>query len=199
MMETIAALVLADHMAGLTFEPPIGPPVYQRYVSIRRPLPTLDGHLSMMVLTDRQWRTFFDAVGHPEVMDDPRFQAMAQRTQNLEALYARVESILKTRTTAEWVECLEAADIPVASIETMESLITNGHLAGSGFYQQIDHPSEGLIRAIAKTSNWSRTQPRPTRPTPRLGEHSAEVLAEAGYSAPEIAQMFASGASKGED
>lgn len=199
MMETIAGLVLADHMAGLTFEPPMGPPVYQRYVSIRRPLPTLDGHLSMMVLTDRQWRSFFEAVGRPEVMDDPRFQAMAPRTQNLEALYAKVEDILKTRTTAEWVECLEAADIPVASIETMESLITNEHLAGSGFYQQTDHPSEGPIRTIAKTSNWSRTQPRPTRPTPRLGEHSAEVLAEAGYSEPEIARMFASGASKGED
>ena len=198
MLETVAGLVLADHMAGLTFEPPLGPPVFQRYAAIRRPFPTRDGFICMMVLTDKQWRTFFATVQRPEVMDDPRFQSMSSRTQHLEALYAVVAQVLMARTTDDWVAELEAADIPVARLETMESLMASPQLSQSGFFESTLHPSEGPIRTIAQTSTWSRTQPRPTRPTPRLGEHSAQVLAEAGFSPQEIASLFDSGAAQGE-
>lgn len=197
MFESIASLVLADHMAGLTFEPPIGPPVFQRYASIRRPFQTQDGFLCMMVLTDRQWRAFFSAVGRPEVMEDPRFSKMANRTENLEALYAIVSGILAGRSTDAWVACLEGADIPVARIETMESLLAHPHLRQTGFFSMVDHPTEGRIRSMTRTSTWSVTQPGPTRPTPRLGEHSSEVLREAGFSAEEVQAMFASGAAQG--
>jgi len=197
MFESIASLVLADHMAGLTFEPPIGPPVFQRYAAIRRPFRTQDGFLCMMVLTDRQWREFFATVGRPEVMDDPRFAKMASRTENLEALYAIVSDILAARGTDDWVARLEAADIPVARIETMESLLAHPHLQQAGFFAMLDHPSEGRIRSMARTSTWSATQPGPTRPTPRLGEHSREVLQEAGFSDEEVQAMFASGAAQG--
>jgi len=199
MFESIASLVLADHMAGLTFEPPIGPPVFQRYASIRRPFQTRDGFLCMMVLTDRQWRAFFAAVGRPEVMDDARFSQMANRnrTENLEALYAIVSAILAERDTDAWVACLEAADIPVARIETMESLLVHPHLRQSGFFATVEHPSEGRIHSMTRASTWSATQPGPTRPTPRLGEHSREVLREAGFSEEEVQAMFASGAAQG--
>ncbi|HYG43346.1 MAG TPA: CoA transferase [Bordetella sp.] len=198
MFESIASLVLADHMAGLTFEPPIGPPVFHRYASIRRPFQTQDGFICMMVLTDRQWRAFFAAVGHPEVMDDTRFSTMANRTENLEALYAIVSQIMATQPTDQWITQLEAADIPVARIETMESLMAHPHLAQSGFFATVEHPSEGSIRSMAKTSTWSATQPGPTRPTPRLGEHSREVLLETGFSEQEVQAMFASGALQGQ-
>lgn len=197
MFESIASLVLADHMAGLTFEPPVGPPVFQRYASIRRPFQTRDGFLCMMVLTDRQWRAFFSAVGRPEVMEDPRFSKMANRTENLEALYAIVSGILAGRGTDAWVACLEEADIPVARIETMESLLAHPHLRQAGFFSVVDHPTEGRIRSMTRTSTWSVTQPGPTRPTPCLGEHSREVLLEAGFSEEEVQAMFASGAAQG--
>jgi crotonobetainyl-CoA:carnitine CoA-transferase CaiB-like acyl-CoA transferase len=196
MFETLAALVLADHMAGLTFEPPLGPPVFQRYVSIRRPFPTADGSLCLMVLTDKQWRTFFTTAGKPELMDDPRFRTVAARTQNLEALYGHVAALLAARPTAEWMSLLEQADIPFARLETVESLMSHAHLLRTGFFQQLEHPSEGPIRTMAKTSNWSLTQPGPTRPTPRLGEHTGEVLAECGYSQDEIASLLSSGAAR---
>jgi len=198
MFETIAGLVLADHMAGKTFEPPLGPPVFQRYASIRRPFATRDGFICLMVLTDKQWQTFFATAGCGEVMDDPRFRTVASRTKHLEALYALVAQILQSRSTDEWIEALESADIPVARIETMESLIDNAHLHASGFFESITHPSEGSIRSIAKTSTWSATQPCATRPTPRHGEHTREVLAQAGYSGEEISEMLASGAAMGE-
>ena len=197
MFESIASLVLADHMAGLTFEPPIGPPVFQRYASIRRPFQTLDGSLCMMVLTDRQWRAFFSSVGREEVMEDLRFKNMADRSQNFEALYEIVASVLATRSTNEWIVHLEAADIPVARIETMESLLADPHLEQAGFFETIEHPSEGMIRSMTRTSTWSATQPGSTRPTPRLGEHSREVLLESGFTEEEVCSMFITGASKG--
>jgi len=197
MFETIASLVLADHMAGLTFEPALGPPIFQRYVSIRKPFPTQDGSICLMVLTDKQWRTFFRTAGREAVMEDARFQTVASRTRNLEALYDVVSGILRERTTDEWVSLLEEADIPVARLETMESLMRNPHLVASGFFEPLQHPSEGAIRSMACPSKWSQTQPSSTRPTPRLGEHSREVLLEAGFSDGEVDALFRRGAARG--
>lgn len=198
MFESVASLILADHMAGMTFDPPLGPPVFQRYASIRRPFPTRDGMLCMMVLTDKQWVGFFAAVGQPQVMQDARFTRMAERTENLDALYAIVSGILATRTTDEWLNLLGAADIPVARIETMQSLLAHPHLEQTGFFEKLDHPSEGAIRSISRISTWSETQPAATRHAPRLGEHSAEVLREAGYSDAQVQALFACGATRGE-
>lgn len=199
MFETIAALVLADHMAGLTFKPALGPPVFQRYASIRRPFATADGFICMMVLTDKQWRTFFAAVGMPEVMEDQRFTTVANRTGNLVALYEIVARVFSTRGTDEWVHHLEQADIPVARIETMESLVANPHVEAVGFLDTIEHPTEGAIRSITRTSTWSGTQPGLTRHTPRLGEHSREILLEAGFSEEEVQAMFSTGAAREEE
>lgn len=197
MFETVVSLVLADHMAGLTFEPALGPPVFQRYASIRRPFPTRDGFVCLMVLTDKQWRTFFSTVGRDDVMEDGRFQSMADRTVHLEDLYALVADILLERGTDEWVTRFEQADIPVARLETIESLMRDPHLAASGFIGVQQHPSEGAIRSMACPSRWSATQPAAFRPTPRLGEHSREVLREAGFSNAEIDTMFKTGATQG--
>lgn len=196
MFETIAALVLADHMAGLTFEPALGPPIFQRYVSIRRPFPTADGSICLMVLTDKQWRTFFNTAGQPEVMDDERFKTVASRTRHLEALYGIVASLLKQRPTDEWIALLQEADIPVAKLETVQSLMSHAHLIKTGFFQALQHPSEGAIRTVAKTSNWSLTPTGPTRPTPRLGEHTREILAECGYSPQQADELIAAGAAR---
>ena len=196
MLETIASLVLSDHMAGLTFEPALGPAIFQRYVSIRRPFHTRDGSICLMVLTDKQWRSLFRTMGQEHAMEDPRFSTMANRTQNLESLYALVADILEKRGTDEWVALFEAADIPVARLETMDSLMSSAHLSSSGFFESIHHPSEGTIREMKPASTWSLTQPRVTRPTPRLGQHSRDILEEAGCTPKEIEAMFKSGATK---
>jgi crotonobetainyl-CoA:carnitine CoA-transferase CaiB-like acyl-CoA transferase len=197
MFETMAALVLADHMGGETFEPALGPPVYERYAAIRRPFPTLDGSLCLMVHTDKQWQSFFSIAGRNDVLLDPRFADIGSRTRNVGALYEIVAGILATRSTTEWVEALEGVDIPVARLESVESLLSDPHLAAVGFLETTEHPTEGPIRAMATTSTWSATQPHPTRHTPRLGEHSEEVLREAGFSDYEIKQMMAEGSTRG--
>jgi crotonobetainyl-CoA:carnitine CoA-transferase CaiB-like acyl-CoA transferase len=97
------------------------------------------------------------------------------------------------RTTAEWLRLLRDADIPVTPMNTVDDLIDDAHLAKTGFFSTIDHPSEGKLRAMAVPSQWSASPPAVSRPAPRLGEHSIEVLREAGYTDAEIDVMIAAG------
>lgn len=195
MFETMAQLVLGDHMSGRTFEPPLGPPGYSRSLSRERvPYRTMDGYLCMLAYSDKQWKAFFAAVGRADLPEgDARFADMASRTQHIDALYALVAGHVAARTTAEWLAILDAADIPAMPMHSLDSLIDDPHLAATGFFEVEAHPSEGPVRRIGSPVRWSETPSRATRPAPRLGEHSAEVLGEAGYTREEIARLVAQG------
>ena len=195
MFETMAQFILGDHMGGRTFDPPLGPPGYKRSLSPERmPYRTRDSYLCVLAYNDKQWRSFFAAIGRPELPDaDPRFADMASRTVHINALYALLADILSTRTTAEWFAILDAADIPVMPLHTLDSLIDDPHLAAIGFLQTVEHPTEGRIRSIGVPTLWSETPATPGRPAPLLGEHSIEILGEAGYLAAEIDALVADG------
>ena len=195
MFETMAQFVLGDHLGGASFEPPLGPPGYARQLDPhRRPYATLDGHLCVLVYNDKQWKNFFALIGQPEVMaPGSRFATIGQRAEQIHTLYSMVSEVMRTRTSAEWTAALEAADIPVMPMHTLESLLDDPHLRAVGFLQTVEHPSEGRIRSMAVPSTWSRTPPEVTRLAPRLGEHSAQILAEAGYSPEDIAALAAGG------
>ena len=91
---------------------------------------------------------------------------------------------------------LESIDIPVAPMNSVEDVVHDPHLTQSGFFVTEHHPSEGELRAMRTPTNWSESQPQTPRPAPRLGEHSAEVLREAGYSDGEIAELAKKGVTK---
>ena len=196
MFETMAQLVLADHMYGHGFVPPLGGTGYPRVLDEhRRPYRTRDGHVCVLVYNDKQWRAFFELIGRPEVMDsDARFSTIGKRTENISALYAMVAEIMATRTTAEWLEALDAVDIPVMPMHTVESLMDDPQLRAVGFLQTIEHPTEGPIVQLAVPSTWSRTQPAVRRQAPRVGEHGREILEELGYAPAAIDALAATGA-----
>jgi crotonobetainyl-CoA:carnitine CoA-transferase CaiB-like acyl-CoA transferase len=195
MFETMAQLVLGDHMGGRLFEPPIGPSGYKRSLSpARMPYRTKDGHICVLVYNDKQWRNFFAAIGRPELPDaDARFKDMASRTIHIDELCALVADVLTARTSGEWFDVLAAADIPVMPLHTLDSLIDDPHLSAVGFFQNYEHPSEGTIRSLAAPTVWSETPAGVQRPAPRLGEQSVEVLTEAGYARTEIDALMESG------
>jgi len=192
MFETMAQFVLGDHFGGKTFDPPIGPAGYPRLLAKeRRPYATKDGYVCALIYNDKQWRRFFELTGRSEVLErDPRFTDLSTRTQHIDELNRLVAEILATRTTAEWLTALEQADIPVMPLHTMDTLMEDAHLEAIGFFQTVQHPSEGRIRSMAVPGSWSRSKPRPVRLAPRLGEHSVEVLREAGFSDEEISALL---------
>lgn len=195
MFETMAQFILSDHMCGYTFDPPVGTTGYARILNEhRRPYATQDGYLCVLLYNDKHWRTFFALNGQPRLMEeDPRFSTIAKRTEHIHALYEMVASIMTTRTTAEWQRMLEDADIPVMPMHTMESLLDDPHLAAVGFFEFIDHPTEGRMRSMASPSRWSKTQPGMTRHAPRAGEQGEEILSELGYDAAQIDRLVTAG------
>jgi len=195
MFETLAQFVLSDHFGGRAFEPAIGPPGYNRLLAPdRRPYATRDGHICILVYTDRHWEAFFRIIGKPEQFHDDRFRSAAGRSRYFAEAYALMAEVLATRTTAEWLRIFQEADIPAVPMHDLDSLIDDPHLAAVGFFHTLDHPTEGRIRVVGIPSRWSRSQLAIERHPPNLGEHTAEVLREIGLSDAAIARLAAEGA-----
>jgi crotonobetainyl-CoA:carnitine CoA-transferase CaiB-like acyl-CoA transferase len=185
MFESLLQTVLGEHMGGYTFEPQTGDPGYARMLAKgRRPY----------VYNDKQWRAFFALIGRPELLSDPRFSTQEARSRDFEAAYALVADEMKKRTTAEWIAALEAADIPVQRMNSLQDVVEDPHLAAIGYFRQVEHPSEGRIKSMAVPSEWSESKPEYRRHAPRLGEHTREALREAGYTDALIEALIASGA-----
>jgi len=193
MFETIAHFVLSEHMQGQTFDPPTSPAGYARTLSPhRRPYPTKDGFIAVLPYNDGHWRRFFEAVGKPDVLQsDPRFADIASRTANIDSLYEMIGEELKQRTTDEWLDLLQRHDIPCMRPHTLETLLEDPHLADAGFFRWEEHPSEGRIRTMREPSTWSETLPPTGRFAPRLGQHTREILSEAGFDPAAIDALIA--------
>lgn len=196
MFESVAHFVLADHMAGSTFEPAEGDAGYDRLLSPdRRPYETADGYLCVLIYNDKHWREFFKAIGKPEQFStDERFSSQRNRSRNIREVYAWVGSIMRTRTTAQWQALLDEADIPYQVVNSMEALLNDPHLNATGFIGEEVHPTEGRLRTLGSPTTWSDTPLPALSPAPRLGEHSVGVLLEIGYSKEEVQQLLDEGA-----
>ncbi|AOR73250.1 acetyl-CoA acetyltransferase [Burkholderia stabilis] len=194
MLETFAHFVLGDHLYGHTFVPPLGDWGYARMMNPdRRPYRTLDGYIGVNVYADHHWHRFFVLSGHPEMAEDPRFNNIGGRTEHIAHLYAFLARVFETRTTAEWIQTLTEADIPVIEMHTPETLLDDPHMKAVDFFAEQDHPSEGRIRTLGVPQQWSESAPALRHPAPRLGEHSVALLAEYGFGPEEIDRMLRSG------
>jgi crotonobetainyl-CoA:carnitine CoA-transferase CaiB-like acyl-CoA transferase len=197
MFESLAAWVMVEHLYGETFVPPLEPVGYKRILNrYRRPYKTKDGYLAILPYTDQNWRDFFVLAGRQDLLDDPRYKTLGSRLKHIEFLYEELGKIAVTRTNAEWVAELDRRNIPAMTVNTLESLLRDPHLEAVGFWQSVEHPSEGSLRLPGIPVTYSKTPGAIRRLPPRLGEHSVEILREAGFGASDIDTLLASGATR---
>ena len=197
MFEHLLQIVLGEHLGGHTFEPQHGEAGYARMLAPdRRPYRTRDGYVCALIYNDKQWKAFFEVIGQPEKFRDPKFSNQEIRSKHYPEAYAFVAEEMKKRSTAEWIEALERADIPVQRMNSIDDIVADPHLAATGYFRPVDHPTEGRIRSMAVPSEWSESAPEYRRHAPRLGEHTREVLREAGLSDDAIAALLRAGAAK---
>jgi crotonobetainyl-CoA:carnitine CoA-transferase CaiB-like acyl-CoA transferase len=195
MFEHMVYFVMAEHLWGMTFEPPIGKPGYERLMSYhRKPYKTKDGYIAILPYMDSHWEVFCRKAGREELLEDPRFTTLADRVKNIDDTYQETAKTMATRTTGEWIEIFGDTSVPTIIMNTLESLKDDPHLNAVDFWQEIDHPTEGRIRMTRFPVNFSATPSEVRRHAPRLGEHSVEVLREAGLSQSEIDALIESGA-----
>lgn len=197
MFEAMSQFILGDHMAGLSFDPPLGPPGYARLLTPhRKPYATLDGTLCVLIYNDKHWRSFFAAIGESEgLARDPRFVTHGARATHIDEVYAEVARIMLTRSTADWQALLDAADVPNMAANSPAELLDNAQLRATGFLHESEHPTEGDLHLMAHPTRWSATPPaREFSPAPQLGQHTREVLLAAGVPPEQIDAMLAAGA-----
>ena len=194
MFENIARYVLEEHMYHQTFDPPIGTTGDPRLFDPgARPLPTKDGYMCISANTNAQAFAVFDAIGKPEYKTDPRFSSVAARFKHVPEYFAARAEGLKHKTNAEWIEIFDREDVPAMQYHTLDSLMEDPHLKDVGFFRKFDHPTEGRMIDMAlpnKSTAGSRTD---FTPAPKVGQHTVEVLREAGYDDASIDAMVAAG------
>jgi crotonobetainyl-CoA:carnitine CoA-transferase CaiB-like acyl-CoA transferase len=192
MLETILSFALVEHFwHGMYNEPEKGVG-YPRVLSpYRRPYRTKDGYISVIAVSDSQWRKLFEAMGVPELIDDPRFNSTQARTTHVDALYATLTEGMQHRTTEAWIAELQPADIPCGRAGTLADLFDDPYLKETNFFEAVDHPVEGKVLMTAVPARFSKSPPNTTRLWPTLGEHNREILREAGCSEVEIDAILA--------
>ena len=189
MLETITAFNSIEMLGGHAFDPPIGPAGYKR-MKERRPVRTRDGWLTMLPYSGENWCIFFEAVGHPECIEQFAVRDAVARAKNIDQIYNKMAEIAITRTTAEWEELLLHIDVPHAAFAKITEIAEQPHLKAVGMIATLDHPSEGKIRQARPSARFSDTPAEIHRMPPRLGEHSRAILREAGFTEEDVASMI---------
>lgn len=194
MFETMASFVLVEHLCGAAFDPPVGRPVYPRVMTrSRKPFATRDGELAVLVYNNKQWAAFARIAGREDLVDDPRFKTLPDRSRNLDAWNEAVAEIIATRSTAEWFEVLAEAGVPAMPVNSTEALFSDPHLKDVGFFKTVEHPVDGKLCLPAFPVEFSKTPGGFVASAQDQGADTKDVLREAGFSDERVAAMEASG------
>jgi crotonobetainyl-CoA:carnitine CoA-transferase CaiB-like acyl-CoA transferase len=152
---------------------------------------TSDGYITAGTISDSEWQGFCKASGDPELLKDPRFVTPAARSINASARIHKMAEYIAQHSTAEWLERLDAADVPCAPILRRGEIIHNEQVIARGLIAEFDQPTVGRIRQPKPAARFERNEAVIGGPAPRVGEHSRDVLHDLGYADAAIDKMIA--------
>ena len=150
---------------------------------------TADGYITVGTISDSEWQGFCAASGRPGLAENPRFNTPGGRSVNATERILLMAEIIKERPTAEWLQRLDANDVPSAPVLRRNEVIANEQVLARELIVELDHPDIGRVRQPVPAARFDRTPARIQGPAPRIGEHSAAILAELGLEAAEIERL----------
>ncbi len=148
---------------------------------------TADGHINIAASGNPIFARLCRALGFPELIEDPLFRTGEARSANRVALNERIAAVVRTESSAHWVEALNAADVPAGPIYSMDAVFADPQVQHLGVAQAVEHPELGRIELVGQAIKLSRTPAKLETATPSQGEHTDAILAELGYGAEEVA------------
>jgi crotonobetainyl-CoA:carnitine CoA-transferase CaiB-like acyl-CoA transferase len=191
MFEGMVGYTLIEHHFGETFIPSIGQIGYPRALSEhRKPYKSSDGYISILPYTNQQWINFFTIIGREDLIDDDRFSTIKARSKDINTLYNLVRKSVIDKTNNEWVEVLKKAEIPFGVVNRLEDLKDDPQLKKLSFFRKYNHPTEGKLVVPDSAFRFNRQSLPIRRHQPKLGEHSKNILKEAGFSELEIENIL---------
>ncbi len=151
-----------------------------------------DGHIIVGAGNDRLWTKLCNILGKPELLTDPRFNTNGNRTAHVKELTAILNEVFSTKTIEQWMEVLEAAELPCAPINTVDKIVNDPQIKARNMIVELEHPVAGHLKMAGVPVKMSATPGAVERPAPLLGQHTAELLKEIlGWDEAETAKFFA--------
>jgi crotonobetainyl-CoA:carnitine CoA-transferase CaiB-like acyl-CoA transferase len=157
---------------------------------------TSDGYINVGASNQKMYPMLCEVLGCPELGRDPRFVTGRDRMGNLDTLIDLLNARFRQRTTAEWLERLETAGIPSGPVLSIRDMLKHPQTRARDMVVAVDHPIAGRVETIGVPAKFSATPTEVSRPAPLFGQHTREVLTEAGFTSTEIDALFAEGAAK---
>jgi crotonobetainyl-CoA:carnitine CoA-transferase CaiB-like acyl-CoA transferase len=148
-----------------------------------------DGYFTLSTVGNESYRRLCHAIGAPELAADPRFLTAALRDQHRAEVNAAIEAVTCGKTTHEWVEILNSAGVPAGPIYKVDEMFADPQVRATGIVQSLDHPKLGPVEILGQPITLSRTPARFSKPPPELGQHTDDVLREAGFGPDAIAEL----------
>jgi crotonobetainyl-CoA:carnitine CoA-transferase CaiB-like acyl-CoA transferase len=177
-----------EYFAGVGVPGPLGSA--HRMVAPYQAVECADGYVTIGASNDRLFRQLCEALGHPEWADLPEFADNPSRVQNRSALAGRIESVTRQQSKRHWLDAFEARNIPCGPINSYADVFADEQIVAREMVVDVSHPALGRTRALGSPIKLSATPPAVRRRAPQLGEHTEQVLREAGFQEAEIAELL---------
>ncbi len=190
MFETLVSFTMTEHLNGALFDPPLGPTEYARVVSeFRRPYRTADGHVGLMIYSNKHWTSFFAALGDPDWSRDAMFASIRSRTENIGAVLGRLAATIEGHASAHWIALFRRLEIPCMAIASPADLLDDPHLTATHFWERRDS-ADGTLRFPGIPTRFGGTPGAIGDAGPPLGADGRAVLEEAGFDEAEIEALL---------